>query len=488
MFTRVNIPNQNSTSMTDDPCQGHVSHVPVERSRDRDRFSHGSDVPCDYISQPSSMQHPLGRCVSTHGCSLSKASALIEKRRGHWDCPWESTGGQVACLLAQNIILKKCVSFCVENWKSTKRWEICVPWQTIALNSSNAADGDTHDFISSQGTMSPQTRGSCSPWELKQHNNLLWSAKCNDSTDGFVWKICIVSQRKHFKKIECSLMPNIWRCWLISEMHHRGSKMIVHQQTKIWIFVVMSMFAFLAKTQVKLLPPPTSALKTSRHAWHAPATVKMQFELFSTATQASKTPSHVMVWHQHQSTTRCNALHSHKIKETFAFVSANVFRLAKTTDKRCWNTGWKLFCTLSIAVDVNLVASCFSNLHDHKSLSPQRMEKGSKKGFWSCERIKECALGLGLFQICVWVFFFKGKEVSHLPVFMTNGKEWVICSNLSELCLCHCFESWRSSERFQLNIRHANVAHVDIKDNFVWLCSPPCSLEMLQQEDQMATF
>ena len=51
MFTGVNIPNQNSTSMTDDRCQGHVSHVPVERSRDRDRFSHGSDVPYDYISQ-----------------------------------------------------------------------------------------------------------------------------------------------------------------------------------------------------------------------------------------------------------------------------------------------------------------------------------------------------------------------------------------------------------------------------------------------------
>jgi len=52
MFTGVNIPNQNSTSMTDDRCQGHVSHVPVERSRDRDRFSHGSDVPYDYISHP----------------------------------------------------------------------------------------------------------------------------------------------------------------------------------------------------------------------------------------------------------------------------------------------------------------------------------------------------------------------------------------------------------------------------------------------------
>jgi len=51
MFTRVNIPNQNSTSMTDDRCQGHVSHVPVERSRDRDRFSHGSDVPHDCVSQ-----------------------------------------------------------------------------------------------------------------------------------------------------------------------------------------------------------------------------------------------------------------------------------------------------------------------------------------------------------------------------------------------------------------------------------------------------
>jgi len=50
MFTRVNIPNQNSTSMTDDRCQGHVSHLPVERSRDRDRFSHGSDVPYDYVS------------------------------------------------------------------------------------------------------------------------------------------------------------------------------------------------------------------------------------------------------------------------------------------------------------------------------------------------------------------------------------------------------------------------------------------------------
>jgi len=37
--------------MTDDRCQGHVSHVPVGRSRDRDRFSHGSDVPYDYISQ-----------------------------------------------------------------------------------------------------------------------------------------------------------------------------------------------------------------------------------------------------------------------------------------------------------------------------------------------------------------------------------------------------------------------------------------------------
>jgi len=25
--------------------------LPAGRSRDRDRFSHGSDVPCDYVSQ-----------------------------------------------------------------------------------------------------------------------------------------------------------------------------------------------------------------------------------------------------------------------------------------------------------------------------------------------------------------------------------------------------------------------------------------------------
>ena len=31
---------------------------------------------------PSSMHHPLGCCISAHGCSLSKARALIEKRRG----------------------------------------------------------------------------------------------------------------------------------------------------------------------------------------------------------------------------------------------------------------------------------------------------------------------------------------------------------------------------------------------------------------------
>jgi len=32
---------------------------------------------------PSSIHHPLGCCISTHGCSLSKARVLIEKRRGH---------------------------------------------------------------------------------------------------------------------------------------------------------------------------------------------------------------------------------------------------------------------------------------------------------------------------------------------------------------------------------------------------------------------
>jgi len=58
MFTEVNIPNQNSTSMTDDRCQGHVSHVPVGRSRDRDRFSHGSDVPCDCVSHIHRIHSP----------------------------------------------------------------------------------------------------------------------------------------------------------------------------------------------------------------------------------------------------------------------------------------------------------------------------------------------------------------------------------------------------------------------------------------------